>query len=116
MVGGTLATPTWAPPNVPWDPKQVTWFYQATFTYAHKCSEACNKWYGLLYKYGTYTGPLSAGQREPDGKYVIEPEVSCPVSLTMSLLFIDSAASRLACGLHDMHLGECDEACSQQHY
>ncbi|EJT49677.1 hypothetical protein A1Q1_01175 [Trichosporon asahii var. asahii CBS 2479] len=78
MVGGTLATPTWAPPNVPCDPEQVTWFYQATFTYAHKCSEACNKWYGLLYKYGTYTGPLSAGQREPDGKYVIEPEVTCP--------------------------------------
>lgn len=85
MVGGTLATPTWAPPDEPCDPKKVTWFYQATFTYAHKCSEACDEWYGLLYKNGTYTGPLTAGQKEPDGKYVIEPKLSCPVRLPVSL-------------------------------
>lgn len=75
---GNTGPQPYVPPDEPCDPKNVTWSHMATFTYMHKCSEICDAWYGLLQRNGTYNGPLK-NQNAPDGKYVLEPSISCQV-------------------------------------
>lgn len=102
---GNTGPQPYVPPDEPCDPKNVTWSHMATFTYMHKCSEICDAWYGLLQRNGTYNGPLK-NQNAPDGKYVLEPSISCQVCRSEpQLCSLGNAACRLASGLHDLH---CD--------